>query len=282
MRYTIAVADAGGFRAAAEVLNIAQPAVSKTVQDTEHDLGFEIFQRGGSVFEITEAGQVFLEDARLTLATFERTIRASRQNDLGARGHIIVGYSALATSSQISAGLDKFHKRCPGCQVEMHVMSTDTMMRNLKTGEIDIGFLLSHGSVHDSDVTQKPVWSTQIGAVVPRSVAEVSLKSLRMANFVLGVRENWRAFRALLDEAFVAPGLRPTIVDEAWDVQVIFQRVAEGRGLSFFPISAAESLPAALKILPVPEWAPELTIAMAWSNLVDTRLLRAFRESYIQ
>lgn len=103
-----------------------------------------------------------------------------------------------------------------------------------------------------------------------------------MANFVLGVRENWRAFRALLDEAFVAPGLRPTIVDEAWDVQVIFQRVAEGRGLSFFPISAAESLPAALKILPVPEWAPELTIAMAWSNLVDTRLLRAFRESYIQ
>lgn len=165
LRYTIAVADAGGFRAAAEVLNIAQPAVSKTVQDTEHDLGFEIFQRGGSVFEITEAGQVFLEDARLTLATFERTIRASRQNDLGARGHIIVGYSALATSSQISAGLDKFHKRCPGCQVEMHVMSTDTMMRNLKTGEIDIGFLLSHGSVHDSDVTQKPVWSTQIGAV---------------------------------------------------------------------------------------------------------------------
>ncbi len=282
LRYTIAVADAGGFRAAAEVLNIAQPAVSKTVQDTEHDLGFEIFQRGGSVFEITEAGRVFLDDARLTLATFERTIRASRQNDLGARGHIIVGYSALATSSQISAGLDKFHKRCPGCQVEMHVMSTDTMMRNLKTGEIDIGFLLSHGSVHDPEVTQIPVWSTQIGAVVPRSVAEVSLKSLRMANFVLGVRENWRSFRALLDEAFVAPGLRPTIVDEAWDVQVIFQRVAEGRGLSFFPISAADSLPAALKILPVAEWAPKLTIAMAWSNLVDTRLLRAFRESYIQ
>lgn len=282
LRYTIAVADAGGFRAAAEVLNIAQPAVSKTVQDTEKDLGFTIFQRGGNGFEITEAGQIFLEDARLALATFERTIRASRQNDLGARGHIIVGYSALATSSQISAGLDKFHKRHPGCQVEMHVMSTDAMMRNLKTGEIDIGFLLSHASVQDPEVTQSPVWSTQIGVVVPRSASGVSLDTLREANFVLGVRENWRSFRALLDEAFVAPGLKPTVVDEAWDVQVIFQRVAEGRGLTFFPISAADSLPAALEILPVPNWAPQLTIAMAWSNVVDTKLLRAFRESFSQ
>lgn len=280
LRYTIAVADAGGFRAAAEALNIAQPAVSKTIQDTEKDLGFAIFLRSAGVFEITEPGRVFLDDARQTLATFERTIRASRKNELGARGHIIVGYSALATSSHISAGLDRFHKRHPGCQVEMHVMSTDTMMRNLKTGEIDIGFLLSHDSVQDADVAQMPIWSTQIGVVVPRSLDAVSLDTLRTSDFVMGVRENWRSFRALLDTAFVAPGLVPTVVDEAWDVQVIFQRVADGRGLTFYPISAADSLPAALKILPVPDWTPKLTIAMAWSKTVDTKLLQAFRDSF--
>ena len=280
LRYTIAVADAGGFRAAAESLNIAQPAVSKTIQDTEKDLGFAIFLRSAGVFEITEPGRVFLDDARQTLATFERTIRASRQNELGARGHIIVGYSALATSSHISAGLDRFHRRYPGCQVEMHVMSTDTMMRNLKTGEIDIGFLLSHDSVQDADVSQQPIWSTQIGVVVPRTLDAVSLETLRTSDFVMGVRENWRSFRALLDTAFVAPGLVPRIVDEAWDVQVIFQRVADGRGLTFYPISAADSLPAALKILPVPDWTPQLTIAMAWSKTVDTKLLHAFRDSF--
>ncbi|KEO53275.1 LysR family transcriptional regulator [Thioclava indica] len=280
LRYTIAVADAGGFRAAADALNIAQPAVSKTVQDTETDLGFPIFLRSAGMFEITDAGRVFLDDARLTLAAFERTIRASRQNAIGARGHIIVGYSALASSSQISAGLDIFHKRHPGCQVEMHVMSTDTMMRNLKTGEIDIGFLLSHGSVHDLEVAQKPIWSTQIGVVVPRAIDTVSLDMLRDSAFVMGVRENWRSYRTLLDVAFSQAGLSPSIIDEAWDVQVIFQRVADGRGLTFYPISAADSLPAALKILPVPDWSPELTIAMAWSKVVDTKLLQAFRESF--
>ncbi|MFQ3253590.1 MAG: DNA-binding transcriptional LysR family regulator [Loktanella salsilacus] len=280
LRYTIAVADAGGFRSAAEALNIAQPAVSKTIQDTEKDLGFAIFLRAAGVFEITDAGRVFLDDARLTLATFERTIRASRQNELGARGHIIVGYSALATSAQISAGLDRFHKRYPGCQVEMHVMSTDAMMRNLKTGKIDIGFLLSHDSVQDPEVAQQPVWSTQIGVVVPRDVHAVTLDTLRGSDFVMGVRENWRSFRALLDAAFLAPGLTPHVVDEAWDVQVIFQRVADGRGLTFYPISAADSLPAALTILPVPDWTPQLTISMAWSRVVDTKLLQAFRDSF--
>lgn len=280
LRYNIAVADAGGFRAAAETLNIAQPAISKTIQDTEKDLGFAIFLRRAGVFEITEPGRVFLNDARQTLATFERTIRASRQNELGARGHIIVGYSALATSSHISAGLDRFHERHPGCQVEMHVMSTDAMMRNLKTGEIDIGFLLSHDSVHDPEVAQKPIWSTQIGVVVPSTVDAVSLDMLRTSDFVMGVRENWRSFRALLDAAFIAPGLTPTVVDEAWDVQVIFQRVADGRGLTFYPISAANSLSAALKVLPVPGWTPQLTIAMAWSKVVDTWLLQVFRDSF--
>ncbi|OWY04467.1 MULTISPECIES: LysR substrate-binding domain-containing protein [unclassified Thioclava] len=281
LRYTIAVADAGGFRAAAEALNIAQPAISKTIQDTETDLGFAIFRRSATVFEITEAGRIFLEDARLTLATFERTIRASRQNALGARGHIIVGYSALASSSQISAGLDRFHQSYPGCQVEMHVMSTDTMMRNLKSGEIDIGFLLAHDSVQDPAVAQEPIWSTRIGVVVPRDVEALSLEALRERSFVMGLRENWRSFRALLDTAFAQGGLDPVVVDEAWDVQVIFQRVAEGRGLTFYPISAADSLPAALKILPVPGWSPELTIAMAWSKVVDTKLLQDFRTIFL-
>jgi DNA-binding transcriptional LysR family regulator len=91
LRYTIAVADAGGFRAAAEALNIAQPAVSKTIQDTEKDLGSAIFLRTAGVFEITDAGRIFLDDARLALAAFERTIRASRQNALATSSHITGG-----------------------------------------------------------------------------------------------------------------------------------------------------------------------------------------------
>ncbi len=72
----------------------------------------------------------------------------------------------------------------------------------------------------------------------------------------------------------------PHVVEEAWDIQVILQRVAERRGLTFYPISAAETLPASLRLLPVEGFEASLTIAMAWSAKADTALLQRFRDVF--
>ncbi|MFG6550987.1 LysR family transcriptional regulator [Sulfitobacter sp. M21595] len=280
LRYALAVADAQGFRAAAEMLNIAQPAISKAVKDTEVDLGFRIFDRSGPRVIPTPEGVVFLDDARQAVAQFERTIRASRQNAAGARGHIIVGYSALATSRQISEALDAFHRSVPGVQVEMHVMSTDNMLKNLKSGAIDLGFLLSHPTVGAPGIDQMPVWSSRIGVVAPAGEAPSRVTDLSEMPFVMGLRENWRSWRALLDSACDRAGLTPVVVDEAWDVQVILQRVAERRGLTLFPLSMADSLPAALELVPIAGLDAEATISMAWSIKADTGLLRQFRNHF--
>ncbi|MEP1592164.1 LysR family transcriptional regulator [Sulfitobacter sp.] len=280
LRYALAVADAQGFRAAAEMLNIAQPAISKAVKDTEVDLGFRIFDRSGPRVIPTPEGVVFLDDARQTVAQFERTIRASRQNAAGARGHIIVGYSALATSRQISEALDAFHRSVPGVQVEMHVMSTDNMLKNLKSGAIDLGFLLSHPTVGAPGIDQMPVWNSRIGVVAPAGEAPAQVDDLAEMPFVMGLRENWRSWRALLDSACDRAGLTPVVVDEAWDVQVILQRVAERRGVTLFPMTIAESLPAALELVPIAGLDAEATISMAWSIKADTGLLRQFRNHF--
>ncbi|MFG6596123.1 LysR family transcriptional regulator [Sulfitobacter sp. 1A13368] len=280
LRYALAVADAQGFRAAAEMLNIAQPAISKAVKDTEVDLGFRIFDRSGPRVIPTPEGVVFLDDARQTVAQFERTIRASRQNAAGARGHIIVGYSALATSRQISEALDAFHRSVPGVQVEMHVMSTDNMLKNLKSGAIDLGFLLSHPTVGAPGIDQMPVWSSRIGVVAPAGEAPSQVDDLAEMPFVMGLRENWRSWRALLDSACDRAGLTPMVADEAWDVQVILQRVAERRGVTLFPMTMAESLPAALELVPIAGLDAETTISMAWSIKADTGLLRQFRNHF--
>ncbi|PRZ43771.1 LysR family transcriptional regulator [Tritonibacter scottomollicae] len=282
LRYALAVADAQGFRAAAELLNIAQPAISKAVKDTEVDLGFRIFDRSGPRVLPTPEGVVFLDDARQTVAQFERTIRASRQNAAGARGHIIVGYSALAASRQISETLDAFHHSIPGVQVEMHVMSTDNMLKNLKSGVIDLGFLLSHPTVGAPGIDQMPVWSSSIGIVTPAGEAPARVKDLDGVPFVMGLRENWRSWRALLDSACDHANLSTVVVDEAWDVQVILQRVAERRGVTFFPMSMADSLPAALELALIDGLDAEATISMAWSTKADTSLLRQFRNHFPQ
>lgn len=281
MRYALAVSDAGGFRAAAELLNIAQPAISKAVKDTEADLGFRIFDRGAQSVVSTEKGRVFLADAREVVAMFERAIRASLQNAEGARGHIIIGYSALATSRQISEGLDRFHMAVPGVQVEMHVMSTDNMLKSLQAGDIDLGFLLSHPTVGAPSIDQMPVWSSRIGIVAPQGEVPRSLAELQGARFILGVRENWRSWRALLDAACSMAGFTPDVVEEAWDVQVILQRVAERRGVTLYPMTAAASIPASLELAQVEGFTQEATIAIAWHAKADTGLLKSFRSYFV-
>ncbi len=280
MRYIIAVADTGGFRAASKALNIVQPAISKGVKDAELDLGFLIFERNPRGIAPTNRGLQFIEDARQVVAQFQRAMRASRRNSEGTTGHVIVGYSALATSQQMSPGLETFHATHPGVQIEMHMMSTDTIMKSLRAGDIDIGFLLSHASVTDPDISQKPTWTTQIGIVTPQGPTSFTLDALRHYPFVMGLRENWRSYRSLLDAACQTAGFEPRIVDEAWDIQVIFQRVAAGRGVTFYPVSAAESLPASLTMVPVQDFDAELTISMAWSAASDTGLLRTFRQMF--
>ncbi len=280
LRYVVAVADAGGFRAAAKALNIVQPAISKSVKDAELDLGFQIFERSASGVTPTLRGRGFIDDARQVLAQFQRVIRASRQNGEGTSGHVIVGYSALATSKQMSPGLEAFQKAFPRAQLEMHNISTDTIMQSLRAGGIDVGFMMSHPSVGDPEIAQLPVWKTQIGIVTRHGPTSLTVDALREQPLVMGVRENWRPYRDFVDAACLKAGFEPRVVDEAWDVQVIFQRVATGRGVTFYPMSAAESLPATLTVVPIENFDAELTISMAWSARTDTGLLRDFRSMF--
>jgi len=278
LRYALAVADAGGFRAAAHVLNISQPAITKTVSDIEGEFGVSLFERGQRGVSPTEAGQLFLEDARRTLAMFDRTIRAARRNEQGGHGHLVAGYSALATSPGIFDGLRTFQSARPGVQLEMHVRSTDAMVRDLCSGVLDVGFMLEHPSVGAPGIVQRSLWTSSIGLVVPRHAPDPV--DPEDAPFIMGVRENWRSWRALLDEAFARTGFEPRVVEEIWDVQVIFQRVADGRGLTFYPASAQDSLPGFLRFVPMPALDARMTIAMGWSAEADTALLRAFREGF--
>ncbi len=280
LRCAIGVADAGGFRAAAEMLGIAQPAITKTVRDMEEDLGFAIFERGPKAVSLTAPGQRFVEDARQSLAQFERTIRAARRNETGTHGHIIIGYSALASSGQISQGLGAFEALCPGVQIEMHVLSTDSMMRQLASGEIDAGFLLNHETVTHPAISQMPVWSSPIGLVLPRESSAPDFEALTGAPFVMGLRENWRAYRLLLDRLCDHAGLAPAVAEEVWDVQVLFQRVAEGRGYTLYPMDAAPALSASLRMIALPQMREALTISMAWNHVADTALLRSFRAQF--
>jgi DNA-binding transcriptional LysR family regulator len=101
LRYFIAVAEEGSFSVAAEKrLHTAQPSLSRQIRDLEFELGVSLFVRGARGVDLTTAGKVFLDQARLALLQVEAAGEAARravqrvvllkgtQNDTGRRDRL--------------------------------------------------------------------------------------------------------------------------------------------------------------------------------------------------
>jgi DNA-binding transcriptional LysR family regulator len=92
LRYFIAVAEEQNFGLAAHRLNVSQPPITRQIQKLEEELGVLLLTRTSKGTGLTEAGRVFLDDARTVLAGIERGIERSRAAQSGELGVLEIGY----------------------------------------------------------------------------------------------------------------------------------------------------------------------------------------------
>ena len=96
VRYFVAVAEELHFGRAAKRMHVAQPALSKQVMNLERELGARLLDRWGRKVELTEAGRVFLERARVILEGVAEAEEAAAQSGRGEVGRLSVGFTGMA------------------------------------------------------------------------------------------------------------------------------------------------------------------------------------------
>ncbi|GAA2656713.1 LysR substrate-binding domain-containing protein [Streptomyces aculeolatus] len=135
MRYVIAVAETGGFQAAAERLHIAQPPLSRQIRQLEGELGVALFERRPT--RLTGAGQVFVDAARETLAAAERTVAVTRRAARTATGTLRVGYGPTTAHSEMPLLLAALAEAHPEVTVEAVESWDPGLVDGLRTGGLD-------------------------------------------------------------------------------------------------------------------------------------------------
>src|ERR1051325_6562468 len=91
LRYIIAVAEEGHITRAAERLGMQQPPLRQRIKAIEDELDVQLFRRKTPVVEVTEAGRVFLDRARATLAHYDGAFEATRSAARGEQGRLCIG-----------------------------------------------------------------------------------------------------------------------------------------------------------------------------------------------
>src|SRR6201992_2612397 len=93
LRYFIAVAEAGSLKLAAEEkLHTTQPSLSRQIRDLEYEVGMPLFSRGPKGVELTAAGRVFLDHARVLLSQAETAMQSARQAAHPAKPLFALGF----------------------------------------------------------------------------------------------------------------------------------------------------------------------------------------------
>lgn len=146
IQYFLAVAETLNFRRAAELLGIAQPALSRSIRQLEQQFGFSLFERSTRRVALTPAGDVLYRDGADAMRRLTNACARATQIANGLSGSIMVGYSTFAATCPMSDIIIEFRKLYPNAHVALRLLASSEQATAFEEGTLDLGFIMSNVS----------------------------------------------------------------------------------------------------------------------------------------
>jgi LysR family hca operon transcriptional activator len=142
LRYFIAVAEEGSLTVAAETrLNTAQPSLSRQMRDLEAELGCALMIRSAKGIELTPAGRVFLDHARVVLVQVDAAVEATRRAGAPAKTSFVLGFLTGYEFEWLTSVMRIMRDELPTTEVVILSLSSPDLADGLMRGKIDLAFL---------------------------------------------------------------------------------------------------------------------------------------------
>lgn len=271
--YFLEVARQLHFRKAAETLAIAQPALSRQINQLELALGTPLFTRSRRKVELTAAGRALVERAEPVLRGLAKIPAELQSLAQGVRGHIKTGFTGLAMATVLPAILREFHRTYPGIRLELNESPTSAQVAALQAGELGCGFF-------HPEATPTPGLKTKLllreknGVLLPADhplapLPSLHLRDLAATPFVLFPRAYNPGFYDRVLAAFAKAGVTPHIAEEVWPRANGVGLVRAGIGATFVCPSEARQLPPEVVFRPLDGPAPESSLVIGWKASAD-------------
>jgi DNA-binding transcriptional LysR family regulator len=210
LRVFVAVAERQHVTRAAEALNLAQSAVSAAIAALEARHGTRLFHRVGRGIELTEAGRLFLMEAKAVLARAEAAELVLSELGGFKRGTLAVQASLTISSYWLPRHLVAFRRAFPGIDIRLGIGNTAEVAAAVRNGATELGFV--EGAVDDPALSSVTVARDQLELVVGpdhdwAKIKRLDPRKLTQTEWVM--REPGSGTRSSFETALQRFGLTP-------------------------------------------------------------------------
>lgn len=230
-------AQAQNITKAAAKMRITQPALSKTINRLEEDLGVKLFDRRAKAIVLNEYGQTVLEKAEAIFAAMDDIRLNIEDIKSGSVGEVKIG--STLPSEETSWLLDcvrDFMLENPKAIVTQHQMGPRTLLRAITENEVDIAIGGEFLATQELDWTE--LYAQRVGIAVQEGSAlarrkSVSVAELRDETFLCN---NSNADMEMLTWSICErAGFTPTVSLTSNYSNLIGEMVSRGRGITVIP-----------------------------------------------
>ncbi len=239
LRYFVAVAEEGHFGRAAERVHIVQPALTMQIRSLEEELGTKLLTRTSRHVALTEAGAIFLEEARRTLKQADRAKELAQQSARGEIGSVRIGFSGNASFvGKLTDDLRGFHRQHPNVGITLREASPQQQAEAVLAGELDAGYCPTFDISFHGDVAAERIgtWPWVVAMSGDHALARRSsvLKAdLLDETFVVYAAHG--AEQAQLDLLRRLLGKEPRVSHSLGNTLTVLTMASAGLGLALVP-----------------------------------------------
>src|SRR6266853_2727160 len=141
LRNFLAVGEALNFTKAAVQLRVAQPALSRQVQDLEDKIGVDLMKRGPRGVTLTAEGKLFLDEVRDLLKRADESVEKVRALARGEYGELHIGYAPSPAVEILPPTLTAFQKAAPRVKLSLPDLSSEGLIAGLRNATLELAIM---------------------------------------------------------------------------------------------------------------------------------------------
>ncbi len=247
LRAFVTVGELQSFAAAAKVLHLSQPALSRRISHLENLLDVRLFDRTTRSVELTQLGGRFLAEVRSVVEVLDRSVVGLHDVAHMEAGDITVGCVFSAVHHFLPAVIRNYREQHPHVLVRIIEEGADEVLASVKLGQAD--FALNYTGMQDPEVEFTPLLKEPFVLACPSGHPLARRRSVRweeLADYPYALVSHESRNRVLIDQALAEVGRLPRPICEVRHVSTLIGLVENGLAIAVVPQLTLPHTPAAV------------------------------------